>query len=927
MADSRVVGRVAARRRLVTRILGCLFVLLGAASSVVPPATAFASGWGTLKLPQPLNNQVALTDGSNLFIAGGANAGGTGAQSTVYGASASGGKLGTWQTFPALPQPLYNHAGVVQGGFAIITGGQGASNAGQATVYTAPVQSGAIGAWSATTSLPATRFDHEVVASGGYVFVLGGFGPGNATTATVYSAAQTAGTLGAWTSQAPLPQAFGEFGADVANGHVYVVGGHTGLITGSALNTVYASPIGANGTLGAWSTLTPLPQGLWDTRLVAASGYLFAIGGYTITNTGALVTTKVIYRAPLNLDGTIGAWLALTPLPANAAEHTATDVNGYLYVAGNKVSGKTSSANIYSAAVAGPWVMLSAYSTPAGSAVQVGGTGYSGGESVAILFKGMQLATATADASGSFGIPGSSSAAVSLTAPASTSPGNYTVTGKGLTSHTIGAVTLNVTAGPPPSTDLDQWPGYLNDANHTAYASAFNAFGTSNVSTITKKTSYWFNGQIVDNPAVVTISSVPSGACAGANVTIAYAGSFNTGGSTTNHPGYLYAINATTGVFCWRTFLASDTNPNPNPFCINSIGIASSPTVATVTISGVTTQVVYVGASDIMFALNAATGQIIWHTPLAGADIGTFSNAYIWSSPVYSAANNTLYASTSSFCDETSPVPGQLFTLDPAGGTIQHTWTTFADGTNGGGIWGSPTVSASQQTVYVATGNGFTPNQGCTIAEPMSCAVVALDWNTLAVKSSWQVPAAEFVADGDFGSTPVLFPGSGGGTWLAVANKNGHLYALDTANISGGPKWDIQMANGSSDPIGGIIAPTAYYPGTITTNGVSCTGVLFLATGHITINKVTNGGSISALCSLTGQILWRQFTSSYIYSAPSIANGLVTDGNGTMFEVRDWSSGTILFSFRTALIESAASFANGRIYLGTLDHKLYSFGL
>lgn len=933
MRGSTSAHRVSAHGRLArnaARALACLFLMLVSIGVIgAQPGTAFADGWSTLKLPQPLNNQVALTDGSHLFIIGGQNAGQTGTVATVYGAAASGGTLGAWQTFPALPQALDNHAGALQSGFAFILGGQGASNAAQAAVYSAAVQSGAIGSWSATTSLPAAAYDLEAAASGGNIYALGGFSSTNAPSANVYRATQSSGTLSSWSSQTALPQAFGEFGVDVANGRIYVAGGHTAIgSTGVGLSTVYSAAIGTGGALGSWSTLTPLPQALWDLQLVAANGYLFAIGGYTKSSSGSIVTTKNIYRAPINADGTIGAWLALTPLPGNEAEHTATNVNGYLYIAGNKASGTASSANIFSAPVAGPWAMLSTYNTAPGTSVQVSGTGFTGGETVAITFMSSQVATATADASGSFGIAGSSSPTASFTVPASTANGTFRVTGKGQTSGKSGWALLTISgSAPPPPPSADQWTTYLYDANHTAYDSAFNAFGVSNAGSITKKFGYWLNGQVVDNPAVATITSVPSGSCAGSNVPITYAGSFNTGGSTTNLPGYLYALNANTGAFCWRTYLATDTNPNPNQLCLNSIGIASSPTVATVSIGGTPTQVVYVGASDIMFALNAATGAVLWHTPLAGADVGTFSNAYIWSSPVYSAANNTLYSSTASFCDETSPVPGQLFTLNPATGAIMKSWTTFSDGTNGGGIWGTPTVNASQQAVYVTTGNGFTPNQGCTTAEPMSCAVVALDWNALTVNSSWQVPTSEFVADGDFGSTPVLFPGPNGATWLAASNKNGHLYILDTANLAAGPKFDLKMANGSDNPVGGIIAPTSYYPGTITTGGTTCAGVLFLATGHVTVSGTTYGGSISAICSLTGQILWRQLTSGFIYGAPSVANGLVTDGNGTIFEIRNWSTGALLFSDTVALIEGAASFANGRVYFVSTDHRVYSFGL
>ena len=54
---------------------------------------------------------------------------------------------------------------------------------------------------------------------------------------------------------------------------------------------------------------------------------------------------------------------------------------------------------------------------------------------------------------------------------------------------------------------------------------------------------------------------------------------------------------------------------------------------------------------------------------------------------------------------------------------------------------------------------------------------------------SWQVPSSQQTPDGDFGSTPTVFPAVINGTThtlVGVANKNGIYYALDGANVSAG---------------------------------------------------------------------------------------------------------------------------------------------
>ena len=926
-----------ANRSRFMRYVALAALLLGLLSAglLASSSTTYADGWNsTDQLPAPLFNQVAVTDGTYLYILGGAN---SGAKSAVYSSVAgSKGTLGKWQTLTPLPQPLYNHAGVLQNGYVIILGGQ--NNAGvQATAYSAPLHTGGtLGSWITTTVLPQPLYDHAAVTVGNQVYVIAGFGSDNLPRSTVYSATQTGATLGSWASQPALPQAVGELGAATANGYIYAVGGSSGH-TGAFAN-VYAAKVGTGGALGAWQSLTPLPQARKDLSVVVANGYLWAIGGYNSSS----VATGTVYRAPINADGTIGSWLAMTPLPGTVGEQTTTVIQNYLLIAGNKVGTNSGSSVIYDAPVAGPWVMLSPYSVKAGSKVTVSGTGYTAGETVAISFNGTPMTSISADSTGSFGLNGTVGA--SFVVPATTTSGRYPVVGVGQTSALQGQASLKVqvtatptptatatttatptptatatatpTATPtPPPGGSDDWPAYLYDVNHTGYNSAFTAIGTSNAASLAKKWSYTTGGSIESNPAVATIDGIATGTCSGTSIPIAFVGSWD---------GYLYAINATTGAVCWKTFLATDTLSPSSTQCINSLGITSSPTVAIVSLGGTATQVVYAGASDIMFAVNAATGQVIWHNPLAGQDVGTFSPSYIWSSPAYSAANSTIYTSTASFCDAQAATLGTIYALDPASGVVKAHVALQPNSATAPGVWGTPTVDASLGTVFVATGNAFTStNQQTCTSTPLACALVALDWNTLAVKSSWQVPASQSLGDGDFGSTPTLFPGLAGATWLGVGNKNGWYYVFDTANVTAGPKWEVKMASGGSNSINGIIGPTAYYPGTVG----SCTGVLFLAAGTTTLNGTAYGGSVSALCALTGQVLWQQGTTGHCIAAATIANGLVADEQGGTIELRDWSTGAVLFHYTTGgATHGAAAFANGRVYAGSANSTIYAFG-
>ena len=73
--------------------------------------------------------------------------------------------------------------------------------------------------------------------------------------------------------------------------------------------------------------------------------------------------------------------------------------------------------------------------------------------------------------------------------------------------------------------------------------------------------------------------------------------------------------------------------------------------------------------------------------------------------------------------------------------------------------------------------------------------------DTLNIVGSWQVPAAEAVADGDFGSKPTLFAANLEGRsrkLVGAVNKNGIFYAFRRGEISAGPVWRAHI---SSSPV------------------------------------------------------------------------------------------------------------------------------
>jgi len=236
--------------------------------------------------------------------------------------------------------------------------------------------------------------------------------------------------------------------------------------------------------------------------------------------------------------------------------------------------------------------------------------------------------------------------------------------------------------------------------------------------------------------------------------------------------GHEYATN-TNGNLLWSQFLGQQANcEDPR----NSAGITSTGSLAQVANSS--GFVFFVGgnrpptippppqgtSNALLYALDATNGNILWYQYL-----GTATNTFVYGSPaVY---NGSVYIGVASIGESCAGnIQGQLYQLDAVTGTVEHTFDVVPSGCGGGGIWGSPTIDATTNTVYIATGNagscsGSPPAAPCPpnpLAAPMpawaTCmdAVIALSVTDLHYLVAYQAPNS-LSSDLDFGATPTLF--------------------------------------------------------------------------------------------------------------------------------------------------------------------------
>lgn len=449
------------------------------------------------------------------------------------------------------------------------------------------------------------------------------------------------------------------------------------------------------------------------------------------------------------------------------------------------------------------------------------------------------------------------------------------------------AAPVNQSVGPLLLQSNSQWPAYLQNISRSGFNGAETKISPSSAASLTQRWAY---------ATTMPVSAEPVEAN-----NMVYVGSWD---------GNERALT-TSGQVVWTTFIGQTSDSA----CVPTLaGVASTPFV-TQSSSGIRLlqgrSMLYVGGGDgQIYALDALKGTIVWNTRL-----GPSPATFIWSSPL--VYGGSVYIGVASLGD-CPLVQGQLVKLNATTGAVQHVFDVVPNGCTGGGVWSSPTLDAATGLIYFDTGN----DGGCSTSEPYSTAVVALHASDLSLASSWQIPPAQQIEDGDFGATPTLFTATIGGvarSLVGAVAKSGIYYAFDRTNVGAGPVWMTRIDNGGDCPQCGAaaIAPTAWDGQT-----------LYAASGVTTIGGKSCAGSIQALNPATGTPRWQTCLSAAVLGAVTAVHGVVFVGVGAAFSAFAASSGASLFSFTDTSGQpfwGAASVADGSVYIGNMDGTLFCF--
>lgn len=276
--------------------------------------------------------------GTFLYTMVGASASGSADSTVERAAIAEDGSLGAFEKIGNTPK------GLIGPGFAqldrsfVLAGGLGSDGNSTPSTFVGQVGDDGAVTFTAGPDLTKSRYHVSLSYAKGYVYAIGGLfqdvssgTPDQTVEAAVERASFDGTTLGAWTTLAPLPAPTTHHAAVSFDGALWLIGGGSGA---AAKTSILRSAVADDGSLGDWIEVGVLPEGRATSSALVFLDQLYVVAGMTSLTGGEVAT---VLRAPI-ADGAVGAFEELAPLPkARAHAHQTPLVNGHLYNVGGSI--------------------------------------------------------------------------------------------------------------------------------------------------------------------------------------------------------------------------------------------------------------------------------------------------------------------------------------------------------------------------------------------------------------------------------------------------------------------------------------------------------------------------------------------------------------------------------------------------------------
>jgi N-acetylneuraminic acid mutarotase len=192
--------------------------------------------------------------------------------------------------------------------------------------------------WSSTNSLVTNTMYAASLVTKNYIYILGGEKASNSALDTIQRASfDSDGNLtSTWSNVGTLPVAMYAMGYVATKGRFYLIGGRDST---SYLSTVYSAPINADGTLGAFRTETALPDARYPAACFVIKNKLYVVGGWNSN------LTNTIYSTTINADGTLNNWTTLPNFPIGFIYGKPLLIKDRIYIIG--VNNNANNSRVY----------------------------------------------------------------------------------------------------------------------------------------------------------------------------------------------------------------------------------------------------------------------------------------------------------------------------------------------------------------------------------------------------------------------------------------------------------------------------------------------------------------------------------------------------------------------------------------------------
>ncbi len=453
--------------------------------------------------------------------------------------------------------------------------------------------------------------------------------------------------------------------------------------------------------------------------------------------------------------------------------------------------------------------------------------------------------------------------------------------GSTLPNATIPPRDINVQAicpEPTPSTPTDDWVTLGHDPLKSGCQPQYMGLSTSNVSKLKLHWKYSTADQIIGGPVVANGSL--------------YVATLNRG--------TVFALQALTGKFLWSTQLGG---PGVEVRMIPAYDHGML-FVGTHNFVYDTYDDDYDPTASNLYALNAATGKILWYAGVPGPIRSTPAvvNGKVFVGVAGGDTPTCTQGGVREF-DEKTGAPGWVFNVDP----VAH---------DGGSVW-SP-ISFDGTHLVFGTGNT------CMNSVLTANGVVALD--PASGQIIWQYNTYNPTEDYDVGSGPTILHGE------AIAlSKSGTLVYLDqtSGGLTASQKFGTYAAGAGYST---AATDGRYIFVRVGNYGAAASGTSSQQRARPFFGRVTSagssgGGALVAL-DLAGRIVWTHPTQTITSNSVAINAGVVYANLDNALVALDASNGQTLWSYSLsgAATASPAVVPSG-IYTADQSGTIYAFGL